>query len=297
MSTPPRRPPTRRAGWLLLAAGLVAGGWLLQDRFLGGRADAPGPGGRPSSAAGRPDPTAFRGAGEAGSRDSPSSPAAGPRASGRALGDGEPVGPVPGPAAGPEEGGTPPTVEENAPTDPRTGSGADAASRSSAESGDGPLTRVRRLFGEGETGEVRLDSADLAVLAGPRRPWRLPDGVSDPRFVPRDSLLEASADVDVGRVLGERMPLLLRRMMGDSARVTAHLSPRVPAPGVLRLGVRDVRAGSVTFPRSLLPWVLSQLGLPTAADDPAAVELTVGRGLSGARVEEGALVLARDSAP
>lgn len=157
-----------------------------------------------------------------------------------------------------------------------------------------PARRLRRLFGPGGSGEVRLDSADLAMLLGPGRSRPLPPGVSDPRAVPRDSMLEASANVDLERVLGDRLPAMVRRMIGDSARVTAMMTPTVPETGVLRIRVREVKAGSTSFPRAMVPWLLRQVGLPTAVDDPSAVELRPGGGLSGARVERGALVLVRE---
>lgn len=159
----------------------------------------------------------------------------------------------------------------------------------------GPISldeRLRRFFGPGGE-ELRLDSADLARIVARRGARPLPEGLSAPRVVARDSLLEASADVDFRRVLDQRLPALLRRMIGDSSRVTATVAPTVPEPGTLRLGVREVRAGSVGFPVAMIPWLLQQTGLPTSPDDPAAVEMRLGRGLTAARVEDGVVVLAR----
>lgn len=266
-----------RLTWLALAALVAGGGWLYQDR-IGALWGPDGSGAAGAEAAAASDRTAEGGAGP--------TPDSSVRAEEPAPGSGavgDPEDPPDG-RGGVEPGGSAAGGAETG----RAGAGA------SREPVRDPAERLRRLFGPDGSGRVELDSADLALLLGPQRPWRLPDGVTDPGVVPRDSLLEASANVELDRVLGDRLPAMLRRMIGDSTRVTARLSPGVPSRGVLRIRVRDVRAGSVSFPQAMVPWMLTQLGLPTAADDPAAVELAPGRGLSGARVEDGVLVLARE---
>lgn len=293
-----------RLAWLALAAAVAGGAWLYQDQIgaLGGRDESGADGAEAVAASDRTvddglDPargSAARaevpasGSGGAGDPDEdPEDAPSGAAASGAA-------------GAGPEAGGTAGDPPDDRGGGEPGGSAAGGAEADPAGAGTSPepvrdpAERLRRLFGPDGSGRVELDSADLALLLGPQRPWRLPDGVTDPGVVPRDSLLEASANVELDRVLGDRLPAMLRRMIGDSSRVTARLSPGVPSRGVLRIRVRDVRAGSVSFPQAMVPWMLTQLGLPTAADDPAAVELAPGRGLSGARVEEGVLVLARE---
>lgn len=154
--------------------------------------------------------------------------------------------------------------------------------------------RIDRVLRSARGGEVRLTAAEVQSLVRYRVAPRLPPGVSRPRVTLRDSSAEVTASVDVGRLMEGRLPGVVRRMVGDSARVTAGLRPSVDAPGRLRLRVEEVRAGAVQVPSALLPWLLRELGLPTAADDPRTVELRVGLGLTAARVEEGSLVLARD---
>lgn len=297
-----RRGLRLRLAWLALAAAVAGGGWLYHDQIgaLWGRDEAGADGAEAVAAADRaadaragprPDSAALvepRPDGSGGNGDPGGAPTGG-SGSGAGGADREAGGSAddrPDDRGGGEPGGSAAGAAEGTP----------APGGSSAEPARDPAERLRRLFGPDGSGRVELDSADLALLLGPQRPWRLPDGVTDPGVVPRDSLLEASADVELDRVLGDRLPAMLRRMIGDSARVTARLSPGVPSTGVLRIRVRDVRAGSVGFPQAMVPWMLTQLGLPTAADDPAAVELAPGRGLSGARVEEGVLVLAREPA-
>lgn len=170
----------------------------------------------------------------------------------------------------------------------------DRSRRESRRPAADPVRRLRRFLAGAGPGSIRLDSADLAMLLGPGRTLPLAPGVSDPRAVPRDSVVEASADVDLRRALGDRLPAMVRRMVGDSARVRAVLSPTVPGPGRLQIRVRDVRAGSMAFPQAMVPWLLGQLKLPTAADDGSTVELRADPALAAVRVEDGALVLVRE---
>lgn len=139
----------------------------------------------------------------------------------------------------------------------------------------------------------RLDARELARLVERRVAAGLPSGVANPAAVPEDSLLRVEADVDIRRLVGDRIPAMMRRMVGDSSRVRALVSPSVPRHGTLRLRVRELRAGSVGLPAMTYPWLLTEMGLPLAPDDPTAVDLPVGYDLASARVEDGALVIVR----
>lgn len=276
--TGPGRRRGRVAGLLALVA-VAAAAWVLRDDLRGVWAGIAGSGDRPAAEA----------------------PAGGPGSGGGPTADGRDAPPVSGAGDGadPDSG----TAGSGDPGPDRAGADEDTGGGEAARAPEGadptapeadPAQRLRELFGPGGSGEVRLDSADLTMLLGPGRTRPLPPGVSAPRAVPRDSVLEASADVDLARVLGDRLPAMVQRMIGDSARVTAVMTPEVPARGVLHVRVRSVQAGSMTFPRGMVPWLLRQMDLPTAEDDPSAVELHPGAGLSGARVEDGALVLVRE---
>lgn len=305
-----------RVGCLVLLLIGAAGGWVFQDSLQRMWADRVRPAASATlSALGGDAPAATDRR-----RDAPEPPVdSASRADGAAREDsaGPPEGETapgataPAPEPGAEASGAAPEPDEpDEPAEPgepeeRSGEAATgklswetdrgrSTSRGPSAAGFDPVEWLPRFFGPGGGGELRLDSADLARLVEAHRPHRLPAGVRDPRVVPRDSVLAVSADVDLGRVMGDRLPALVRRMVGDSARVTALLEPEVPAPGFLRLRVREVRAGSVGLPSALIPWLLGELGLPVASTDPRSVELRPGRGLTRARVREGVLVLARD---
>lgn len=143
--------------------------------------------------------------------------------------------------------------------------------------------------------EIRLTSPEVESLVRYRAAAGLPPGVTDPSVLLADSSASASALVDVERVVGDQLPEMVRRMMGDSARVTVRIVPRVPRPGVLRLEVREFQAGAVGLPPVMLPWLLAQMGVPLSQDDPRAMELEVGRGLTGAQVRDSTLVLTRSA--
>lgn len=189
----------------------------------------------------------------------------------------------------------------------RTGSGgerfeitADSGRRAAADGEEGAAagsgaagSSVERFLAAPLPATVRLDRDDLAALLARRVEPGLPDGIARPEAVPEDSTMVIAADVDIRRTLGDRLPAMLRRMVGDSARVRARVVPSVPRHGVLRLRVREVHAGSVGLPVVTFPWLLAELGLPLAPDDPTAVDVPVGADLAEASVEAGELVLVR----
>lgn len=158
-------------------------------------------------------------------------------------------------------------------------------------------TRLARMLESGRAGEIRLSGAEVQSLVRYRVEPRLPPGVDRPEVAMRDSSAEVTASLDLVRLVGTELPAMVRRMVGDSARLTAGVRPGVDASGRLRLQVEDLSAGAVQVPSVMLPWLLAEFGLPTAADDPRSVVLDVGYGLTSARVEAGELVLAREAGP
>lgn len=152
--------------------------------------------------------------------------------------------------------------------------------------------RITEALGGG-SGELRLSGAEVESLVRFRAASGLPPGVSEPSVTLGDSSATASAMVDVRRVVGDRLPDMVRQMVGDSARVTVRMVPRVPRTGVLRLEVREFRAGAVGLPPVMLPWLLAEMGVPLSEEDARAMDFVVGRGLTGARVQDSTLVLTR----
>lgn len=200
----------------------------------------------------------------------------------------------------PEPGGSDAAAAESEPAPPAEPEPSGSEVRPGDAAGDGAPARfdgaaIDAFLAAPVPATLRLDDEALAGLLEERVEPGLPPGVARPTATVGDSALAVAADVDLRRVLGDRLPSMLARMVGDSARVRAIVHPSVPEHGVLRLRVRELRAGSVGVPSMTLPWLLTELGLPLASDDPTAVDLEVGRELAEARVQAGTLVLVRRS--
>lgn len=169
-----------------------------------------------------------------------------------------------------------------------------AAARPAGADAAGSVRRRLEAFASGRgPRELRLDGEEVDALVRAYVVPRLPPGVSRPRLSLDDSTVVASAVVEVGRVLGDGAPAVLRRALGDSARMSVRVRPSAPRPGVVRLRVQEVRAGTLQVPPALLPWALRETDLTAPPDDPSAVELQGPPGLAGLRVEDGWLVLTR----
>lgn len=155
--------------------------------------------------------------------------------------------------------------------------------------------RLDRLLRGRRAGVVRLDADEVSSYLRHRISPGLPAGIADPRVRLRDSTAVVEAAVDLDRLAGDRLPEGVRRLLGDSTRISASLLPGVPAPGRLRLRVRELRTGVLRVPSVMLPRVLRETGLPVSPEDPTALEVPLGFGLTDVRVEKGTLVLVRSA--
>lgn len=153
--------------------------------------------------------------------------------------------------------------------------------------------RLEALLRSPDGGELRLEAREVSSFLRYRVVPRLPPGVAEPRVRLADSTAVVEASVDLVRIGGGGLPDAVRTILGDSTRITATVVPSVPTRGRLRLRVRDLRAGEVSVPSLMLPYVLRETRLPVSRSDPSSLEMRVGYGLTGARVEDGTLVLAR----
>lgn len=167
---------------------------------------------------------------------------------------------------------------------------------SAAPSPDLARTSGRKLeaFLEGRgPARVSFDQAELQSLASYRFRDSLPPGLTDPKVTLGDSTLEASAAIQVERLMHGKAPDGLRTLLGDSARVSAELRPTVDRRGVLVLGIGHVSAGGLPIPDLMVPWLLQQTGLSNGHGPGRALELAVPPDLKAVRVEGGRLELER----
>lgn len=148
------------------------------------------------------------------------------------------------------------------------------------------------LRGKGPS-RVSFDQAELQSLLRYRYRDSLPPGLSDPRVSLGDSTLEASAGLQVQRLMDGKAPDALRSLLGDSARASAELEPSVPRPGLLTLGVRHVSAGGLPIPDLMVPWLLRQVGLSNGGGPGRSVALRVPLDVAAVRVVKGRLELVR----
>jgi len=179
----------------------------------------------------------------------------------------------------------------------RSASPAPAGSPASEELAARAEGRLEALLRSPGGGELRLEAGEVSSFLRYRVVPRLPAGVTDPRIRLSDSTAVAEASVDLVRIAGGGLPDAVRTILGDSTRITATVVPSVPARGRIRLRIRGLRAGDVSVPSLMLPYVLRQTRLPVSRSDPSSLEMRVGYGLTGARVEDGTLVLTREAGP
>lgn len=165
--------------------------------------------------------------------------------------------------------------------------GADVAARAER--------RLRSfLSGAGPADSLVLDEAAVEAVLRNRLEGRLPRGVDDLRVELRGPTAAVSATVLFGRLeVGGQAPERLSRFLGDSARVEVEVEPSVAGPGSGRVALRGLKAGGLTLPSGLLPFVLSQLGVETEGGDEPRVSVPVPRAVTSIEVGDARLVVGR----
>lgn len=109
---------------------------------------------------------------------------------------------------------------------------------------------------------LRLSQAEIQSLLTYRAGPILPEGISEPVIEVGDSTFVLSARVDPRGLQGLASPEVVERLFSDSARVLVELRPDVLAPGVARVEVVTLQAGSIVVPSLMLPWILDSLEMP-----------------------------------
>lgn len=138
--------------------------------------------------------------------------------------------------------------------------------------------RLRGLLEEGGPREVRLTEAEVQSLVLFRVAPALPAGVSEPVATLQDSTVEVSALLELDRLaesVGSEAASRLQQFIGDTARVTARLYPRVTEPGRGELTILRLQAGLFPVPPLLIPGMITQLGFSTAPGNPRGMSIDV----------------------
>lgn len=169
----------------------------------------------------------------------------------------------------------------------------------SDEGADGAADRARSrlddfLAGSGPSDSLALDQAEVRALVRERLDGRLPPGVSDLRVELRGPAAAVSARIRFDELeTGGGASRELSQLLGDSTRVELRVEPSVAGPGTGRFTLRGVRAGGLGLPSSMLPFMLSQLGVEVEDPEEPSVTAPIPPGITGVEVGDGTLLLVR----
>ena len=156
--------------------------------------------------------------------------------------------------------------------------------------------KLLALAGDGAPPETRLSEAEVQSLVLFRATEVLPPGISEPVATLQDSTVEISALLNLEQ-LADRMDSdaaeRLRQFIGDTARVTALLYPRVTGPAQGELSIIRLQAGLFPVPPFLIPGMITQLGFSTAPGNPRAMMVPVPPQISGVSIVEDELIVRR----
>lgn len=167
-----------------------------------------------------------------------------------------------------------------------------------AAAGDEAARAERRLddflAGSGEADSLVMNEAEVGAFVRERLRERLPAGVADLRVELRGPTAAVSARIRFGELeTGGEAAGRLSQFLGDSARVELELEPSVAGPGSGRFTLLELRAGGLTLPSRVLPFMLSRLGVESDGQEQPAVTVPIPPAVGGIEVGDGRLVLSR----
>lgn len=166
-----------------------------------------------------------------------------------------------------------------------------SASRPSEALAADASQKLESFARSGGAGEVRLSQAELQSLLTYRAEPMFPSGVSEPVVEIRDSTVLLSARVDPRGLEGLASPEVVERLFSDSAQVVVELLPGVVSPGIARVKVVTLQAGSIVVPSLMVPWILESIDMSGVEVTGVTLLLPTPGRLSRFEVEGGRLVL------
>lgn len=165
-----------------------------------------------------------------------------------------------------------------------------AASEPSEAMADRAFTELEAVL-IGRSSNLDLTQAEIQSLLTFRAGPLLPEGISEPVIEVRDSTVVLSARVDPRRLEGLASPEVVERLFSDSARVVVELWPGVVSPGVARVEVVALQAGSVAVPSLMIPWILDGVTLEEVESTGRVIFLPVPRRVEAFEVRDRSLIL------
>ena len=147
------------------------------------------------------------------------------------------------------------------------------------------------MMGKGDA-EIRLTETGLQSYLQYRINAQLPSGVDDLAIDLTDSTMLVTVMLDLTRLAvagaaGDN----LRRIMGDSAKISGEIIPEITAPGQGKINILSLQAGVLPVPPFLIATAIQQIGFQA---DGAAVVLTIPDDIVQIRVENEEIILIRD---
>ncbi|MBT8461202.1 MAG: hypothetical protein KJO44_01675 [Gemmatimonadetes bacterium] len=138
---------------------------------------------------------------------------------------------------------------------------------------------------------LELSQAEIQSLLTYRAGPLLPAGITEPVVELRDSTVLLSARVDPRGLEGLASPEVVERLFSDSAKVVVELWPGVLTPGVARVEILTLQAGSIVVPSMMVPWILESIEMPGVETTGVMLLLPTPGRVADFEVESGKLVL------
>lgn len=134
-----------------------------------------------------------------------------------------------------------------------------SASQPSEDLAERATSKLEAMASSDGARRLDLSQAEIQSLLTYRAGPMLPAGISEPVVELRDSTLLLSARVDPRGLEGLASPEVVERLFSDSAKVVVELMPGVVAPGVARVEIVTLQAGSIVVPSMMVPWILESI--------------------------------------
>lgn len=134
-----------------------------------------------------------------------------------------------------------------------------SASQPSEDLAERATSKLEAMASSDGARRLDLSQAEIQSLLTYRAEPMLPAGISEPVVELRDSTLLLSARVDPRGLEGLASPEVVERLFSDSAKVVVEMMPGVVAPGVARVEIVTLQAGSIVVPSMMVPWILESI--------------------------------------
>lgn len=166
-----------------------------------------------------------------------------------------------------------------------------SASQPSEDLAERATVKIDALTRRDGERRLELNQAEIQSLLTYRAEPMLPAGIREPVVELRDSTVLFSARVDPRGLEGLASPEVVERLFSDSAQVIVEVQPGVLAPGIARVEIITLQAGSIVVPSLMIPWILESIEMPDVETTGVTLLLPTPGRVARFEVEAGRLVL------